>query len=68
MGIRIRHNFKAVAIWMDPDDAKQEPGRLASAMDNCIRYKIISHPVDPKNHCPTDFSIIDLKKKLEDVK
>lgn len=66
----IKHNFKAVAIWMDPDDAGKTGARkIGKRMDNWgIRYKIISHPVDPKNHCPTDFSIIDLKKKLEDVK
>lgn len=66
----IKRNFRAVAIWLDYDDA----GELGSAKISKrlskwgIPYKVIAHPVDPKNHCPEDFSIIDLKKKLEDVK
>lgn len=65
----IKSRFSAVAIWLDPDDAGMAgSGKISSRLDKWgIPHKVIHNPVEPKNHCPTDFSIQDLKRKLEMV-
>jgi DNA primase len=66
----VKKNFRAVAVWLDPDEAGRagavKIGKRLNAWG--IPFRVIDHPVDPKNHNPGDFSILDLKKKLEDVK
>lgn len=63
----MKSRFRAVVIWLDPDDAGEAgSSKISSRLTKWgILHKTIRHPVEPKNHCPTDFSIKDLKRKLE---